>query len=161
MKLFAALLATVTLATQSLAVPAPAGTPKQVVVHAGIDEGGLALGGDFLVNDTATESYGGYVRLYSKDEDKGAPAIFALGASARGHVKAGIFDYFLQPGFGLIHHNLFETELLFGPTLSYGLTADIDPYIGLGIENTKLYSWMGEYKGLIKDTFLAHVRFRL
>jgi hypothetical protein len=31
----------------------------------------------------------------------------------------------------------------------------------LGVENTKLYSWIGEYKGLIKDTFLAHVRFRL
>jgi hypothetical protein len=160
MKLFAALLTAATLATQPLAAQS-GGRPKQAIVHAGIDEGGLALGGDFLVNDTATESYGGYLRVFSKDEDKGAPAIFALGASARGHVKVGIFEYFLSPGFGLIHHNLNETEMLLGPTLSYGLTADIDQYIGLGVENTKLYSWMGEYKGLIKDTFFAHVRFRL
>ncbi|WP_141734287.1 hypothetical protein [Oligoflexus tunisiensis] len=160
MKLFAALFAVATLATQPLAAQS-SGRPTQMVIQAGIDEGGLALGGDFLVNDTATESYGGYLRLYSKDEDKGAPAIFALGASGRGHVKVGIFEYYLSPGFGLIHYNLDETELLFGPTLTYGLTADIDPYIGLGVENTKLYSWMGEHKGLIKDTFLAHVRFRL
>jgi hypothetical protein len=160
MKLFAALVAAATLATQPLAAQS-GGRPKQAVVHAGIDEGGLVLGGDFLVNDTATESYGGYLRLYSKDEDKGAPAIFALGVSGRGHVKVGIFEYYLSPGFGLIHYNLNETEMLFGPTLTYGLTADIDSQIGLGVENTKLYSWMGEYKGLVKDTFLAHVRFRL
>jgi len=160
MKLFASLLMLASLVPQTLSAQS-SGRPKQAVVHAGIDEGGLVLGGDFLVNDTSTESYGGYVRLYSKDEDRGAAAIFALGASARGHVKSGIFEYYLSPGFGLIHHNLFETELLFGPTLTYGLTADIDQYIGLGVENTKLYSWMGEYKGLIKDTFLAHVRFRL
>ncbi len=160
MKLFAVLIIALTLATQPLAAQS-GGRGKQVVVHAGIDEGGLVLGGDFLVNDTATESYGGYLRLYSKDEEKGAPAIFALGASGRGHVKVGIFEYFLSPGFGLIHHNLRDSELLFGPTLTYGLTADLDQYIGLGVENTKLYSWVGEYKGLIKDTFLAHVRFRL
>lgn len=137
------------------------GRPKQVIAGAGIDEGGLVLGGDFLVNDTATESYGGYARLYSKDEDEGAPALFALGATARGQVKVGIFEYYLAPGFGLIHHNLDKTELLFGPTLAYGLTADIDSNVGLGVENTKLYSWIGEYKGLIKDTFMVHVRFRL
>lgn len=160
MKLFAALLLAGTLATQPLAAQS-GGRAKQAIVHAGIDEGGLALGGDFLVNDTATESYGGYLRIYSKDEDKGAPAIFAIGASGRGHVKVGIFEYYLSPGFGLIHHSLDESEVLFGPTLTYGLTADLDQYIGLGVENTKLYSWIGEYKGLIKDTFLAHVRFRL
>lgn len=160
MKVFAVALAVATFATQSFAVSSPS-RPMQVVVQAGIDEGGLALGGDFLVNDTATESYGAYARMYSKDEEKGAPAIFALGASGRGHVKVGIFEYYLSPGFGLISHNLDETEILFGPTLTYGLTADLDQYVGLGVENTKLYSWMGEYKGLIKDTFLAHIRFRL
>ena len=90
MKLFAVALLAASLATPSFAAPGGS-RPKQVVVQAGIDEGGLALGGDFLVNDTATESYGGYARLYSKDEDKGAPAIFALGASGRGNVKVGIF----------------------------------------------------------------------
>lgn len=160
MKLFAAAALAASIATPSFAVSSPY-RPKHVMIQAGIDEGGLVLGGDFLVADTATESYGAYARLYSKDEDKGAPAIAALGASGRGHVKAGIFQYYLAPGFGLIHHNLRDTELLFGPTLSYGLTADVDNYIALGVENTKLYSWLGEYKGLVKDTFLAHIRFRL
>ncbi len=160
MKVFAFMFAAIGLASTFFAAPGLA-RPQQAVVQAGIDNGGLVLGGDFLVNDTATESYGGYLRLFSKDEDKGAPAIFAVGASVRGHVKVGIFEYYLSPGFGLIHYNLNDTELLFGPTLTYGLTADIDSNVGLGVENTKLYSWIGEYKGLIKDAFLAHVRFRL
>lgn len=140
---------------------AVAGNSNQLSIGLGIDQGGLVLGGDFLVKDTATESLGAYTRLYSKDEDQGAPALFALGGAVRGHVKSGIFEYYLSPGFGLLHHNLRDSELLFGPTLTYGLTADLDTHVGLGVENTKLYSWIGEYKGLIKDTFLAHVRFRL
>ncbi|MCX6128839.1 MAG: hypothetical protein NTX25_07220 [Proteobacteria bacterium] len=135
--------------------------PKKIALELGIDRGGLVLGGDFLIQDTNTESYGGYARIYSKDEEKAAPAIFAMGASGRGHVKSGIFEYYLSPGFGFIHHNLKKSELLLGPSLSYGLSAEFTPGMALGIENTKLYSWMGEYKGLITDTFLAQFSVRI
>ena len=74
MKVFAVLLTLATLIPQSLSAQI-GGSPKQAVVHAGIDEGGLVLGGDFLVNDTPTESYGAYLRIFSKDEDRGAPAL--------------------------------------------------------------------------------------
>ena len=134
---------------------------QQIGIQAGIDQGGLILGANFQKVDTATESFGAYGRLYSKDKERGQPAIFALGASFTGHVRAGIFEYYLSPGFGLIHHNLDETELLFGPSLAYGLHAELDKVISLGVENQKLFSWIGEYKGLIKDSFLVQIRFNI
>ncbi len=134
---------------------------QQIGIQAGIDQGGLILGANFNKVDTANESFGGYARLFSKDRERGQPAIFALGASFTGHVRAGIFEYYLSPGFGLIHHNLDETELLFGPSLAYGLHAELDKVISLGVENQKLFSWIGEYKGLIKDSFLVQIRFNI
>lgn len=133
---------------------------KQVGIQTGLDEGGLILGGDFLIDDTATESWGGYARLYSKDREEGAPSIIALGMSVRGQARLGLIEYYLMPGFGLMQHNFENSELLLGPSLGLGMSAEINPGVSLGIENSKLYSWIGEYKGLIKDSFLAQIRFR-
>lgn len=127
----------------------------------GIDQGGLVLGANFNVKDSATEAFGGYARIFSKDKDEGEPAIFAVGGHFRGMLKSGLFEYYLAPGFGLIHHNFDDTRLLFGPTLSIGMKAELDQNMSLGIENTKLYSWAGEYKGLMKDAFLAQIAFNL
>ncbi len=138
-----------------------ADTGKQITAQAGIDEGGLILGAHFNVTDTANEAYGGYARVYSKDKERGQPTIFAVGASFTGRVRAGIFEYYLTPGFGLMHHTLEQSELLFGPSLAYGLHAELDKLVSLGVENAKLYSWVGEYKGLIKDSFLVQVRFNI
>jgi hypothetical protein len=134
---------------------------QKISAQAGIDTGGLVLGANFDFIDTAHESYGAYTRIYSKDRDEGAPAIFALGAAFRGRVKAGILEYYLSPGFGMVHYNLNQTELLLGPSLAYGVSAELDSTLSLGVENTKLYSWIGDVKGLIKDTFLATITFNL
>ena len=131
---------------------------KNLSILAGVDRGGVALGANFELDDSATESYGGYVRVFSKDKDEGAPAVFAFGGSFRGHFKHGLFDYYLSPGFGLIHHNYDDTRILVGPSLAYGVTAELDKNSAIGIENTKLYSWAGKYKGLIQDAFLAQFR---
>ena len=154
-------LVTACLSFGTFAVPAWAVQTRQVSVGAGVDDGGAIIGSHFDFNDTANESYGAYAQLYSKDRNKGQPGLFALGAHFRGHTKIGIFDYYLAPGFGMLHHSLKKTELLFGPSLSYGLTADLDKSIALGIEISKFYSWVGEYKGLIKDSFLATFRYNL
>lgn len=134
---------------------------RQVSVQAGIDEGGMILGGNFDLIDTPSESYGVFTRLYSKDSDKGAPAVFALGGHVRGHFTHGIFNYYLSPGFGLVHYSSNKTRLLLGPTLAYGFTADLDKNMALGIENTKIYGWVGEVRGLLKDSFLVNFRFNL
>lgn len=146
-----------------LAIKAPqvSAQQRQVGVQTGIDEGGLILGAHFDMIDTSSENYGIYTRLYSKDEDKGAPALFALGGSFRGHFKHGIFDYYISPGFGILHYSLRRTHLLLGPSLAYGLTADFDKTMAVGIENTKLYSWVGDVRGLVKDSFLLNFRFNL
>lgn len=134
---------------------------KQATAALGVDDGGLIVGANFDFVDTPTENYGAYTWLYGKDTNKGQPQLFALGAHFRGHAKVGLFDYYIAPGFGLLHHSLRETELLFGPTLSIGLAAELDKTMSLGIENSKLYSWVGEYKGIIKDSFLAIFRYNL
>ena len=131
---------------------------KSLSVLAGVDTGGIALGANLDINDTENEAYGGYARIFSKDKSEGAPALFAFGAEFRGQTKIGLFEYYLSPGFGVIHHNYDETRLLIGPSLAYGVTAELDRNSSVGIENTKLYSWAGKYKGLIKDAFLAQYK---
>ena len=160
MRRIPALLAFVCISAPAMAAPLPS-HPEKIALGAGVDEGGMVLGADFIVGDTSTESYGAYARIYSKDAHRGAPAIFAVGGSVRGQFKSGIIEYYLSPGFGLIHHNLAETELLFGPSLAYGMSAELNREVELGIENSKLYSWIGEYRGLIKDTFLAQIRIKI
>ncbi len=132
---------------------------KTVSILAGADRGGLALGANFDVNDTANEAYGGYARVFSKDKKEGAPALFAVGGEFRGQVKVGLIQYYMSPGFGIIQHTYDDTKLLVGPSLAYGMTAELDKMTSIGIENTKLYSWGGKYKGLIADAFLAQFRF--
>lgn len=132
--------------------------PKSLSVLAGIDSGGLALGANFDINDSPNEAYGGYARIFSKDRSEGAPALFAFGAEFRGQTKVGLFQYYFSPGVGIIHHNYDDTHILVGPTLAYGVTAELDKSSSVGIENTKLYSWAGKYKGLIKDAFLAQFK---
>ncbi|MFW7378669.1 MAG: hypothetical protein ACOH5I_07680 [Oligoflexus sp.] len=134
---------------------------QRMTVHAGIDRGGPAIGFDYSVPDTTTESFGIYGRLHSKDRDAGAPGLFALGAFFRSHFQQGPYEFYLAPGFGFINYDLFETEVLLGPSLAYGMTAELDAKLGIGIENHKLYSWFGDQKGTISDTFLVHVQFRL
>ncbi|RYZ55029.1 MAG: hypothetical protein EOP07_14955 [Proteobacteria bacterium] len=132
---------------------------NSVSILAGMDRGGVALGANFDVVDSPNEAYGGYARLFSKDRSEGEPAIFAFGAEFRGQIKVGLFEYYLTPGFGLIHHNFDDSKLLFGPTMALGMRAELDKNSSLGVENTKLYSWIGKYKGLIKDAFLASYNF--
>ena len=135
--------------------------PSAVNILAGMDRGGVALGGNFDVVDTPNETYGGYVRLFSKDKDEGEAALFAFGAEFKGQYKLGFFEYYLAPGFGGIHHNYDDTRFLLGPSLALGVTAEIDRNWSVGVENTKLYSWIGKYKGLIKDAFLANVKINI
>ena len=127
-------------------------------ILAGMDRGGVALGANFDINDTANEGYGGYARLFSKDRSEGEPALFAFGAEVRGQQKFGLFEYYLSPGFGVIHHNFDNTKILIGPSLALGVTAELDKNSSIGIENSKLYSWAGKYKGLMKDAFLANFK---
>lgn len=155
------LLSSITLALLVSSSSAFAALGQSASALVGMDRGGLALGANFDVKDTATESYGGYARIFSKDKDEGEPALFAVGAHFKGKVKSGIFEYYLSPGFGLIHHNYDDTRLLLGPTLNIGMSAELDSSISLGIENSKLYSWIGKYKGLMKDSFLFQAVFSI
>jgi hypothetical protein len=128
-------------------------------VLAGMDKGGLALGANLDIEDTANEAYGAYARVFAKDRDEGEPALFALGAHFKGQLKTGAFRYYLSPGFGLVQRTYDETKLLLGPALNIGLNAELDKNVSLGIENSKLYSWIGKYKGIVKDAFLAQATF--
>lgn len=135
--------------------------PASLNVLAGMDRGGLALGANLDIVDTEHEAYGGYARLFSKDKSEGEPALFAFGAEFRGQHKLGFFEYYLAPGLGFIHHNYDDTRILLGPSLALGVTAELDKNSSIGIENTKLYSWVGKYKGLMKDAFLANFKWNI
>ncbi len=155
MKLSAKLLPLTVLFFGSLALMAK---PAAVNILAGMDRGGVALGGNFDIADTPNEAYGGYIRLFSKDKDEGEPALFAFGAEFKGQYKLGLFEYYFAPGFGGIHHNYDSTKFLMGPSLAMGVTAELDKNWSIGVENTKLYSWIGKYKGIMKDAFLANIK---
>ena len=144
---------------QSLSLPLLAA--QSVKVNVGIDRGGPAVGFDYDIPDTSTESFGIYGRVHSKDEDEGAPGLFAVGGFFRSHFRQGPYEFYLAPGFGFINWDLGDTEVLLGPSLSYGMVAELDPQLAIGIENHKLYSWFGEVKGGISDTFFVTMKFRL
>jgi hypothetical protein len=135
--------------------------PPRVNVHAGIERGGPVVGFDYAMPDTQTESFGVYGRLHSKDEDEGAPGLLALGAFFKAQHQQGPYEFYLSPGFGFINYELGEKEVLLGPSLAYGMTAELDAQLGIGIENHKLYSWFGDITGPIADTFLFHIQIRL
>lgn len=147
----------VTLSVLLLSVSAEA-QPASVNILAGMDRGGVALGANFDISDTPNEGYGGYARVFSKDKSEGEPGLFAFGAEFRGQQKFGLFEYYLSPGFGVISRNYDNTKILFGPSLAFGVTAELDKTSSIGIENSKLYSWAGKYKGLMKDAFLANYK---
>lgn len=135
-------------------------TPK-INIQSGIDRGGAVLGFDYSHPDTMTESYGVYSRLISKDEKRSAPGIFALGAFYRAEFRRGPYEFYLSPGVGMMNYDLVDTELLIGPSIAYGMSAELASNLAMGVENHKLYSWFGEYRGNIADTFLFHIQIRL
>ena len=134
---------------------------QSVMVNVGMDRGGPAFGVDYDIPDTATESFGIYGRIHTKDEEELAPGIFALGGFFRSRFQQGPYEFYFAPGFGFINWDLADTELLLGPSLAYGMLAELDPKLAVGIENHKLYSWFGEVTGPIADTFLVNLKFRL
>lgn len=146
-------------AQESLRMQTDAAYPKgQINVLGGIDRGGVALGGDYSYSEAPNEAFGAYVRFFQKDKSEGEAGLFGAGAHFKGGMKLGLFEYYLAPGFGVIHHNFNRQKLLIGPSLALGVTAEVDKNWAIGIENMKLYSWAGEYKGIIKDAFLANVK---
>jgi hypothetical protein len=142
----------------SLSLPLSA---QRLSVHASIDAGGPAVGADYQLPDTATESYGVFTRFHSKDEGDKAPGLFVLGAFFKTSTQQGPYEFFLSPGFAAMHYDLFNTSFIAGPTLQYGLTASLDAHLGIGVSNQKLYSWLGEVQGLISDAFMVHLTYRM
>ena len=135
---------------------------QDVVAKLGIDRGGLTIGGEYVIRDTQAEGFAGYFSMHSKDEDKGAPGLTAIGGAFRLAQTFGPYELFLSPGLGVVSYDFAgEDDLLIGPKVSYGLHAELDPNLALGFENQKLYSWMGEVKGQLADTFLLTVKFGL
>lgn len=128
----------------------------------GFDAGGVVLGANLDINETPTDSYGGYLRIFSKDEEEGVPSIVAFGGHIKAVLKSGNYRFYFAPGAGVIDVDRPEdSELLIGPTLNIGITMEIDKKFTAGVENTKLYSWFGDTKGLIKDALLAQISFEI
>lgn len=130
-------------------------------VLTGMGKGGPIVGGNYELPDTLTESYGFFGRLHSKDSDNNGAGILALGGFFKVKAVQGPYEFFMSPGFALMNHDLVDSELLIGPSLSYGFSASLDSQLSVGLTNQKLYSWLGEYKGLIDDSLLVHVSYVL
>lgn len=144
------------------------GTPvlaqgQNAVVKLGMDRGGLVLGGEYALEESANESVLGYASMHSKSDKDGAPGLTSLGAAVRISHSFGPYEVFLSPGGGLINYDSasagVDSGMLLGPRLSYGLYGELDRNIHLGFENLKLYSWFGEVEGLVSDTFLLNGKF--
>ncbi|NRA63965.1 MAG: hypothetical protein HRU19_05745 [Pseudobacteriovorax sp.] len=120
----------------------------------GMGPGGVTLGAEYSVQDTAYESFAGYLTIHQKDEDEGAPGLLAFGMALKLHQEFGPYEIYMAPGFGIIQYDGADDELLIGPRLAIGAMAKIDRYLSVGFENQKLYSFLGEFQGGIDDSFL-------
>ncbi|SMF81194.1 hypothetical protein [Pseudobacteriovorax antillogorgiicola] len=138
------------------------GQEQDASLKLGIGPGGLIVGGEFIMKDTPAEGFGGYFSMHSKDEDDGAPGLTALGATFKLSQRFGPYEVYLSPGIGIVNYDFGDDDdLLIGPRLAIGLHAELDANLGLGFENQKLYSYMGEREGLLDDSFLLTVRFSM
>ena len=124
----------------------------------GFNSGGIVLGAEYFVNDTASEGFAGYLSLHQKEERVGAPSLTAIGGAFKFTLQHGPYSAYLSPGFGIIDYELGANDgLLLGPKMSYGLLAELDRQTYLGVETEKLYSWVGDVEGLISDTFFITI----
>jgi hypothetical protein len=128
----------------------------------GFSAGGLALGGAWEHNYNRTLSLGGYLHIQPKD-DKSAfgTGITALGGFVGAHFFKRNWDFYIQPGFGMVMADfLTKKETALGPSLNMGIKYQYSKSLAFGMERSTFYGWFAsDYKGFITDVLLATVHF--
>lgn len=151
------LLLTVLFAGQSLL----AQSNQRLGLKLGMEAGGLAVGADYIIQDTDLESYQVYLTVHNKDEDDFAPGILAAGGALRLQTLMGPYELYIAPGVGFIQRDFVDNELLIGPRVAFGVSLKVDQYLALGFENEKLYSLFGDIQGNITDSFTFTAQYYL
>ena len=134
---------------------------------AGFTDHGLSYGLDYQMKKRKKPAWGGYARIYPKNEDFQVDGVNSFGAFVRPTFKKRKLSMYLSPGFGMMMVDTDvpvvqttedgetpepgETENLklnvFGPSFAFGAMYHLSKTSQIGIEQMSHYSWFGGIVG--------------
>ena len=129
----------------------------------GFTEGGASLGADYEYLGLSEFGVGGYARMYSKDKDRSAAGVMAIGGFIRPHFNKKSWDMYMSPGFAILQIDGTSKPpgdaTTLGPSLAIGLMYDINANVALGIENMRQWVWFDDdYRGSLINDFMLRFR---
>ena len=131
----------------------------------GFWEGGTVLGGEYEHQSNSNHGLVGALRLYSKDDDRGADGLTVIGGMVRPHFKKRPWDLFVSPGIAIIMidetDDSLDDETAFGGILQLGVTYDFSRTVSIGAIHTKLWAWFAEdyHRGGLADEMSLMIKF--
>jgi hypothetical protein len=124
----------------------------------GVQNGGMALAGDYEYLFTRDFGVGATVRYYTGAEYLQAQ-VLALGAYFRAHVPLRSWEIYVAPGLmtGRAHLEPFDSQIFFGPMFSVGTMMVVTPRTNFGVESTKIINMITSdnvYRGTLIDDIM-------
>lgn len=132
----------------------------------GFTEGGFSLGVDYEYTGHRDFGFGGYARIYPKD-DSGTlrkEGVTTFGAFVRPHFNKKAWDFYVSPGLAIISiSSIYSSNpgdaTTLGPSLALGLLYEINSNVALGIENMRTWVWFdNDWRGLRIDDLMFKFR---
>lgn len=127
-----------------------------------LGHGGLSLGGSFEHEMDKGVDIGGYVRMFSKDRDRGQDGYMTFGGNARIHAGMHGWDFSLAPGVGVLSIDSSraggDDVTTLAPSLGIAMLYQLNNNISLGVENYRYYAWLDDdARGLVIDDLAIKV----
>ena len=128
----------------------------------GFSGGGVVLGATWERRKNSSISYGAYGIMVGDDDAAliNQIGITALGAMAAAHYYKKAWDFYVQPGFGIVMvkskngaQSADETTL--GPAMAIGIKYQYSRNVSYGLEKKSVHSWFGsDHKGQLGEVML-------
>ncbi|SMF64894.1 hypothetical protein [Pseudobacteriovorax antillogorgiicola] len=151
------------LAFLGLMLPAVASAKKSksyVNGYFGYGQGGIAIGADYEMKWDKVAGWGGYLLSYGSSDT--GPGGLAVGGFLRPHIRKKGYDLHLTAGFGLLNYETqAESSTALGPLIGFGCTKKITKDIYIGLDSMHHYGWFSEPTGILINSGLLTVRYRL
>lgn len=139
--------------------------PHNAAVTAGVNRGGLTLGGEYEYMLPSALGVGAHVREFPKDTGpvNATDGYLIVGVSASHHFYKKTWDLSFSPGFDIINIDAVNSKpgstTTAGPDLAIGLLCQVNSSVAIGFENTRYWVWFDKnYAGVLRDDLSFKVR---
>lgn len=135
---------------------AQAASRNAILISAGMDDGGFALGADYEYRLEKSFGVGGFARFYQKDDNSEADdvnnaGVTAMGAFIRPHFQRQKWDFSVAPGLAIINvdsgtsglgvADADGSEMGIGPVLIMDVLYQVGGNMAVGLEYIRMNDW--------------------